>query len=172
MRAAVPVWVLLTVAYLFIYQYQKSVVKTFKQSFKDILVFSLSILPFFAIIPLLQIKYPGAVFGGQRPSFDSIYSVIFPYFSSFDLTFMYITGDLTMFHSTQKHGMMLLATAPLFLAGLYYAVRNKGFWGFILICYFTAPLLFGLVGSSHRASRLMMMIPAYCLVAALGAKML
>lgn len=172
MRAAVPVWVLLTMGYLFFYHYKNSLNDTFKRSFKDILIFALGILPFFAVIPLLQIKYPGAVFSGQRPSFDSVYAVIYPYFSSFDPTFMFITGDSTMFHSTQKHGMMLLASAPLFFSGLYYALKKKGFWIFILISFFTAPILFGLVGSSHRASRLMMMIPSYSLLASLGAKML
>ncbi len=172
MRAAVPIWILLSVGYLFIYDYRDSWIKAFKKSYKDIFVFLISLLPFFAVIPLIQQKYPGAIFAGQRPSFDSVYSVLYPYFSSFDLTFTYITGDSTMFHSTQMHGMMLLLSAPLFFTGLYYAIRNKGFWLFIVICYFTAPLLFGLVGSSHRASRLMMMIPLYCLLATLGAKSL
>ena len=172
MRAAVPIWILLTVAYLFINQYHDSWKKTFKNSIKDILIFCFYAMPFFAIIPLLQRLYPGAVFSGQRPSFDSVYAVIFPYLSSFDPTFLFVTGDSTMFHSTQKHGMMLLASAPLFFSGLYYALKKKGFWMFILISFFTAPLLFGLVGSAHRASRLMMMIPSYCLLASLGAKML
>lgn len=172
MRAAVPIWILISAGYIFIYYYRDSWIKAFKQSYKDIFVFLISLLPFFAIIPLIQQKYPGAIFSGQRPSFDSVYSVLYPYLSSFDLTFTYITGDLTMFHSTRMHGMMLLLSAPLFFAGLYYAIRNKGFWLFILICYFTAPLLFGLVGSTHRASRLMMMIPLYCLLATLGTKSL
>lgn len=172
MRAAVPIWILLTIAFLFFHHYQNSIKETIKKSFKDILIFMLFVLPFFAVIPLLQLKYPGAVFSGQRPSFDSVYAVVFPYLSSFDPTFMFITGDSTMFHSTQKHGMMLLASAPLFFSGLYYALKKKGFWMFIVISFFTAPLLFGLVGSAHRASRLMMMIPSYCLLASLGAKML
>ncbi len=172
MRAAVPIWVLVTISYLLIYHYKNQWVQAFKQSFKDILVFLLSILPFFAIIPLLELKYSGAVFDRHTLSFNSIYSLLYPYFSSFDPSFMYIIGDLTKYHSTGQHGMMLLASSPLFFAGLYYAVRNKGFWAFILICFFTAPLLFGMVGSVHRASRLMMLIPIYSLIATLGAKSL
>ena len=172
MRAAVPVWVLVTIGYILIYHYKDHWFLTIKKSFKDILVFSLSVFPFFAVIPFLEMKYAGAILGGSSPSFSSIYSVIYPYFSSFDITFMYIMGDLTKFHSTQQHGMMLLATAPLFFTGLYYAVRRKGFWAFVLISYFSAPLLFGLVGSTHRASRLMMLIPLYSLLVTLGAKQL
>lgn len=163
MRAIVPVWFLLTVLYLKF---------AFNDSSKDFLrrvvVFVFGILPFFAMIPLLEIKYAGAILGGTNPSLNSIYTFLYPYFSSFDPTFLFIKGDDLFIHSTGIHGMMLLASAPLFFIGCYQSIKKKNFWLFILAAFFLAPLLYGLVGSVHRASRLMAIIPLYSLLATLG----
>lgn len=167
MRAIVPVWCVLTVLYLFISQAKTK--KFIRKTIEDIIIFSLILMPFFAIIPGLERVYAGAVFGRQQPAFSSVYDFFYPYLSSFDPTFLFIKGDATLYHSTQRHGMMLLATAPLFLVGCYQAIKKKKFWLFILIAFFSAPLLYGLVNSVYRASRLMVIIPPYALLAALGA---
>lgn len=163
MRLVSFTWYLLTLSYLFILHGQN-----FKRSFKPILIFSTAIFPFFAAAPFLEIRYPGAVFSRVKPSFDSIYDFLYPYFSAFDLTFLYIKGDALLTHSTGKHGFFLLATLPLFLIGIYTAVRLRGFYLFLLLTFFTAPLFYGLVGSVHRASRLMVLIPPYILLSTLG----
>lgn len=168
MRATVPVWSILTLIYLTLFLVFKLKL-SLRKTFGNLMIFCIAIFPFFAIIPFLEFLYAGAVFGGQHPSFDSIYDFLYPYFSSYDPTFLFIKGDATLFHSTQRHGMMLLATLPLFLIGCYQAVRKGWFWLFILSAFFTAPFLYGLVGSVHRASRLMVIIPLYCLLATLGA---
>ncbi|MFA5024876.1 MAG: glycosyltransferase family 39 protein, partial [Candidatus Shapirobacteria bacterium] len=122
MRAVVPIWSILSVLYILFLQY-KAKINLFKL-IKYTFPFVISILPFFFIIPYLSHLYPGAIFGGARPKLDEIYTLIYDYFSHFDLTFLYIKGDALLFHSTQKHGMMLLATAPLFLIGLYQTIRR------------------------------------------------
>lgn len=158
MRAVVPVWTALTCFYLW-RQY------SFKSAFK----FGLFILPFFAIIPLLQVKYPGAVFNGQRPSLMTYYDFFYPYISTFDPGFLFITGDSTPFHSTSHHGMFLLATLPFFIAGIYTCLRQKNhFYHFILLSFFSTPVLMGFVESVHRASRLMCLIPAFVFLSLLG----
>jgi hypothetical protein len=160
MRATVPVWCILTIIYLFFDQK--------KHFFKNALYFTLGVLPFFAVIPLLEQKYAGAVFNSQGFNWSSIYNFLYPYFSSFDPSFLFIKGDETIWHSTGIHGMLLLSSLPLFLVGLYNGVKRRGIWIFIIAMLFTTPLLYGFVGSVHRASRLMAFIPAFVALTTLG----
>lgn len=165
MRAVIPVWCLLTVAYLCLpYLTAQISYASFKNIIGKALPFCLAVLPFFLIIPLLETKYPGAVFSGLRPQVDSLYDFFYPYLSSFDLTFLFIQGDALLFHSTGQHGMFLLSTLPFFLWGIYLSAKRKGFSAFILAAFFLAPLFYGLVNSVHRASRLMCLIPLYVLI--------
>lgn len=167
MRATVPVWSILTVIYLTILEWKNK-----RKMIIAIFSFSLGIAPFFLVIPYLERRYPGAVFDHQGFKWDSWYTFLYPYLSSFDPSFLFIQGDALLFHSTGKHGMMLLSSAPLFFIGLYQSIRHRNFKLFVLISFFCTPLLFGFVDSVHRASRLMSMIPAYVLIATLGAKTL
>ncbi len=159
MRATVPVWCVLTVVYL---AWQKRI--------KEAFMFALGTAPFFLAIPFLVNRYPGAVFDGKGFKWSSWYDFLLPYLSSYDWAFLFIQGDATPWHSTGKHGMLLLASFPLFVVGLYQAVRKKQFAWFVLATFFTAPLLFGFVDSIHRASRLMCMIPSFVLIATWGAE--
>ena len=168
MRATVPVWCLLTIAYLFQGLHGQFGKKDLQHFFRRSLAFTLGVLPFFAIIPLLEQKYPGAVFNSQGFHWSSIYDFLYPFLSSFDLSFLYIKGDDLIWHSTGIHGMLLLASLPLFAVGLYQAVQKRGMWTFLIAVMLTTPLLFGLVGSVHRASRLMAFIPAYVALTTLG----
>lgn len=158
MRATVPVWCILTVLYLAI-----------QKKWRAIGTFALGTAPFFLAAPFLEKRYPGAVFDNKGFKWSSWYDFLLPYISSFDLSFLFIQGDATPWHSTGKHGMMLLATLPLFLVGIYQAVKTRKFAWFVLAAFLTAPLLFGFVDSIHRASRLMSMIPEFCLLATWGA---
>lgn len=165
MRATVPVWCIVTVGYLILSEWADK-----KRLVRAVLAFCLGVAPFFLVIPKLEHDYPNAVFDKQGFNWDSWYSFLLPYISSFDLSFLFIQGDATLYHSTGRHGMMLLASAPLFFVGLYQSLKQKNFKLFLVVIFFTAPLLFGLVNSVHRASRLMAMIPAYVLIATVGAK--
>ncbi len=166
MRAVVPVWSCLSVFYVMYLNYKPKIILI--NLVKKTLPFVFGILPFFIIIPYLSRLYPGAIFGGARPKLSEIYTLFYAYFSHFDINFLFIKGDNLLFHSTQKHGMMLLATAPLFFLGLYQSFRNKNFWTFISLSFFSAPLLFGLVDSVYRASRIQCIVPSYILICILG----
>lgn len=163
MRGMVPVFLLISLIYL-------------KFSFKDSLTvflkrtgyLILGIAPFIAIIPFLEAKYSGAVFNRYQFSWEGVYSFLYPFFSSFDPTFLFIKGDALSIHSTGRHGMMLLSSLPLFIIGSYQAVKKRNFWLLILAAFFLAPFLYGLVNSVHRASRLMAIIPPYVLISTLG----
>lgn len=171
MRAVVPVWYFLTLIYL-VYSLLPRKSNFLIKLIRNAGIFSLAILPFFAIIPFLETSYAGAVFANQQFTLDNVYDYLYPYFSSFDPTFLFIKGDATLYHSTGRHGMFLLATAPLFFLGCYLSIKKRGFWLLILTAFFSAPFLYGFVNSVHRASRLMVIIPFYVLLAVLGASWL
>lgn len=196
MRAVVPVWVVLTVLYLLflekkdgrgrrtdfeggVFNWRRfiSKIQTSKNQFPSFvfrylsspIVFLSSLLPFFAIIPWLEKHYAGAVLGGSNPEIVNVYDFLYPYLSSFDWTFLFVKGDELLFHSTRMHGMFLLSSLPFWLLGVYAVLKKKYEWGiFVLLAFFTAPLLYGMVGSVHRASRLMMLIPLYALLCGYG----
>jgi hypothetical protein len=169
MRSFVPVWSILTIFYLSLPFLHQRTLTSFKKVLMPVLFFSLSLSPFFLIIPFLEFKYAGAVLGQTATKIDSIYNFFYSYFSSFDPSFLFIKGDEILHHSTGSHGMFLLATLPFFLIGLFQSIQKKSFWTFITISFFVGPLLFGLPGSYHRASRLMALIPSFTLITAFGA---
>lgn len=132
--------------------------------------FIAGISPFILLLLLSRFYYPGAILGLYRPyQIDNYQKLLLPYLSSFDPSFLYISGDSTPYHSTGKHGMMLLASLPLFILGLIYIIRRKTFiFTFILISFFLTPLLFGLGSTVHRASRILAWIPMYIVITASG----
>jgi 4-amino-4-deoxy-L-arabinose transferase-like glycosyltransferase len=166
MRAVVPIWSILTLGYVFILN------PKLNKFISPAKFFILAILPFFLIIPILEHYYAGAIFDRHTVDgqiFNNIYDLIYPYLSSFDLSFLFIKGDSTYYHSDQIHGMFLLASLPLFLTGIYYSAKKNNFTRLLLAAFFLSPLLFGLVGSVHRASRLMNLIPIYSIISMYGA---
>lgn len=169
MRLIVPIWSLLTLAYLFLLSYSPKkgiLIQLFKT--KAVLVFAAAIAPFALITPYLQFLYPGALFGGARPSFDSYQQFFLGYLSNLDLSFLFINGDATPYHSVGKYGAFLLSSLPLFLIGAYQSVKRRGFYLFVLIAFLTAPIFFGTVGSIHRSSRLLALMPLYAFITATG----
>ncbi len=166
MRATVPICGIASIVYLLSLNFLPKF--NFKKFFYDAFAFSISIFPFFAIIPILQQKYPGAVFDNMSVHLSSVYEFFYPYLSTFDPTFLFIKGDDTLYHSTQRHGMFLLATLPFFVIGCYQSVKKNNFWKLILIIFFTSTLFYGFVNSVHRASRIMAIIPSFSLLSTLG----
>jgi len=153
MRAIVPIWVILTTLWLK----------------RDRLIFLSAIAPFFLVIPLLERYYAGAILGGSSPGINNIYDFLSPYLSSFDISYLFIRGDITDFHSTGRHGMLLLASLPSIITGVYAATKSKNnFFRFVLLTLFLGPLLYGTVGSTHRFSRLMALIPLFAILTGLG----
>jgi 4-amino-4-deoxy-L-arabinose transferase-like glycosyltransferase len=155
MRALVPPLILLTEIYLFFSN---------RKNIKSLVLFSLGLLPFILIMPWINAHYAGALFDNQGIRFLKYYDFFYPYLSSFDLSALFIKGDITPWHSTGLHGVFLLSTLPLFIAGLVQAVKDKRyhhFYLFLLLAFFLCPLLYGQVGSVYRFSRLLIFVPFY-----------
>lgn len=168
MRSAVPVWTILTVLYLFFTQVKNG--KTLILSkYKPIILFLASISPFYLVSPILNYKYAGAVYGSGAIGLPSIYSFFNFYLSNFDLSFLFVKGDTILHHSTGIHGMFLLATLPLLVYGIYLSFKEKNpFFIFLVSCLFAGPLLLGFIGSVHRASRIIFLVPLFCLISSYG----
>lgn len=139
-----------------------------------LLSFIVSLLPFLLLLIIVKNSYPAAILAQNRPSnLLSYQQIILPYLSSFDPSFLFISGDSTPYHSTGKHGMFLLATLPLFALGmLKIAQKNSFILNFILLTFFLAPLPLGITPSIHRASRLLVLLPFYIIFTCLGLQFL
>jgi hypothetical protein len=163
MRLIVPIWGILSIGYLYLQP------GSFAKRIKAIASFSLAAAPFLLITPILEIKYAGAVFDKQTPHLKSYHDLLYPYLSSFDLSFLFFKGDSTLYHSTGRHGALLLGSLPFFVVGAFQAIKKKGILLFILLCFLLTPALFGLADSVHRASRLVVLIPFFTILCAQGA---
>lgn len=165
MRLIVPVLTFLTVYFVLYLNYGKK-----KDCMSALKWFILGTTPFVIILFLSKFYYPGSILGLYRPyKIENYQNLLLPYLSTFDPSFLFISGDSTPNHSTGKHGMMLLATLPLFIMGLIYIIRNKfSMLTFILISFFLTPVLFGFGSTVHRASRLLALLPAYTVITASG----
>ena len=173
LRLIMPVLVILTIAYIY---YLNNGIKLNKGNIKlrPILIFTTALLPFLALLLIVKNQYPAAVFAlNKTQNIVSYQDFFLPFISSFDLSFLFLKGDSTPYHSTGKEGMFLLATLPLFILGLYkIAVEKKPLYIFIFSAFFLSPILYGLPGSVHRASRLMSLIPFFIIIILLGFKIL
>lgn len=165
MRMIAPVLMVLSMGYIYYLNRGNK-----NKIFNHIIWFILGAVPFFVLLLLSKSYYPGAILGSYRPYQIQDYQALFlPYLSSFDLSFLYIFGDNTPYHSTGKHGMFLLATLPLFILGIINIIGKKTpFLIFILISFFIAPIFFGLGSTIHRASRLLALIPIYVVISTFG----
>lgn len=151
---------------VFIYLINKSL----KKAMPAILTFIVSLIPFLLLLILVKNSYPAAILAQNRSSNLSSYQqIILPYLSSFDPSFLFISGDATPYHSTGKHGMLLLATLPLFALGIFQiAKKNTFIFNFILLTFFLAPIPLGITPSIHRASRLLFLLPFDIIFICLG----
>lgn len=165
LRLIMPPLVVLTVS--FIYYLNR---RFPRRAIYRMLIFLLVVMPFLMIFPLVKKDYPGSFLGQYRAyEITSYQQLILPYISSFDPSFLFIHGDVTPYHSTGKQGMFLLATLPLFIAGIVKILQKRqSILIFTLISFFLMPILFGLGSDIHRASRLLSLIPPYVVISSLG----
>lgn len=160
MRAIVPSLTAVSLIYLF------------RKRLKPLIVFCLGLAPFILSMPWINAHYAGALFDTQGFHLLKYYDFLYPYISSFDISALFIRGDITVWHSTGLHGVFLISTLPLFIIGLVSAYRQKiydHFWVFLLSGFFLSPLLFGQVGSVYRFSRLLVLVPFFVSFCTLGA---
>ncbi|KKQ67250.1 MAG: hypothetical protein US86_C0001G0177 [Candidatus Daviesbacteria bacterium GW2011_GWA2_38_24] len=164
MRVVIPILTVLTLVYLKLLFGRNN-----KQTFKSSIYFLLGVFPFFLILFVSKFFYPGAVVGSFRPSLTSSYEFLFRYLSIYDLSFLFFKGDVTPYHSTGKYGVLLLATLPLFFAGVFSILRTKRpFLVLVLLGFVFSPLLYGFIPELYRGSRLLVLIPFYIIIFAVG----
>ncbi len=166
LRLITPTLVLATLLFL----YFSSRKQKTKLVLKKLLIFIVALLPFFILLLLARSQYPGVILGLFRPyNLSSYQDVFLPYISSFDPSFLFITGDVTPYHSTGKHGVFLLASLPLFVLGIIRIIQKRDlFLSFVLVSFFLVPLFFGLGSTIHRGSRLLSLVPLFVVVATIG----
>ncbi|WKZ26006.1 MAG: glycosyltransferase family 39 protein [bacterium] len=156
MRIIVPVLSLITLIYL-------------RKSFKQCVLFLVGVLPFFILLYVANFYYPSAVVGSFSSTAPSFYEFALRYLSVFDLSFMFLKGDISSYHSTGKSGMFLIFTLPLFLAGVWDILKRKKPFEVLILCsFFLLPLLFGFVPDIYRASRLLALVPFYVIISTIG----
>lgn len=167
LRLIVPVISIVTIFYIYYLNRTKFNLFPF-------FVFFLGLLPFMVLMFVVKDIYPAAIFATNRPQeFTSYQQFLLPFISSFDPSFLFIKGDLTPYHSTGQQGMFLLATMPLFLIGLFKIAKDrKSFFMFVMAVFFLTPVLYGLPGSIHRASRLIVLLPSFIIICLEGVKFL
>jgi 4-amino-4-deoxy-L-arabinose transferase-like glycosyltransferase len=156
MRIVVPVLSVLTLIYI-------------RKNLKQVLYFLLGVLPFFVLLYVANLYYPGAVTGHFSASLPTVNEFLLRYISVFDLSFLFLKGDATAIHSTGKVGMFLIATLPILLIGIWRILkRRKPFEILILSSFFLTPLMFGFVPDIYRASRLLELVPFFVIISAIG----
>lgn len=156
MRIIVPVLLLITLVYL-------------RKNLKHCILFLSGVLPFFVLLFVSSFYYPSATVGSYSAPDFSLSDFVLRYLSVFDLSFMFLKGDATLYHSTGKAGMFLVLTLPIFLLGIWEILkRKKRFEVLVLLSFFLSPILFGFVPDIHRASRLLALVPFYVIISTLG----
>lgn len=173
LRLIMPVLTFLSICYIyFLSNLQNN--RSKKLNLYPVAIFTVALIPFIALLFFIRSQYPAAVLASNKPqSLISYQQFFLPFLSSFDLSFLFLKGDLTPYHSTGKQGMFLLASLPIFILGLFKIVKErKAFQIFVLAAFFLTPILYGLPGSIHRASRLLSLLPMFTVITILGFKSL
>lgn len=166
MRAMVPVYLLISLGYLFYLSFIKNIGEK-----KSIPLFLFGLAPFLLPLKWLQIHYAGAVYDPAAVSSPSFFDAILVYLSSFDFSFLFVRGDKTLIHSTGRHGMFLVPNIILFFLGFAQLFKEKKMAYFVIFfCLIFTPLLLTTVGSVYRASRLMPYLPLATFIFTLGVK--
>lgn len=156
MRLFVPILILLSLVIL-------------KKDYMKIRYLILGSLPFFILLFISNFYYPNAVVGRYSGASISIFEYLYRYLSIYDLSFLFLKGDVTPSHSTGKAGMFLISTLPLFIFGIKKIIADKKpFEILILSTFFLAPILIGFVPDIYRASRLLVLVPLFVIISSLG----
>jgi 4-amino-4-deoxy-L-arabinose transferase-like glycosyltransferase len=172
MRIIIPIWALLSCIFIYFQNFFISVKKTLlnRQFLVQIITFIIFIAPFFLIIPLLEAKYPGAIFDHQSVIFRSIYSFFYYWLSNLSLSFWFTTPDIGKVYTVGLFGAILLVNLPLFLIGIVNAVKKISIHFFILACFIFTPIFFSLPQSINYTHRLIASIPFIIIIITFGFK--
>lgn len=174
MRIIIPVWSIISLIYIYYVNWNKKN-NFFKNIFifntlKKIIIFSVTLLPFLLITPLLELKYAGAVFDRQSISISSIYNFLYYWFSNISISFWFTIPDMGRIYAIREFGAILLAFFPFFIIGVIKSINNKTKFRFILSIFIFTPFLFGIAHSTNYTHRLTAMVPFIILLILYGIK--
>ena len=91
------------------------------------------------------------------------------YFDAFNPSFLFTKGDINPRFSTQDVGQLYLIELPLVLAGIYFLVKNRQKYTFLIIAWLlVSPLGPATARETPHALRMVHILPTYQLIAAFG----
>lgn len=182
-KVMMPLYLLFTIFITFPYWIKRFLIL-------PIIIFGFT-LPILPLIPWLsqypdtltdQVRYTGLYDTNFSPlegiasliNRDIIFNRLAIWISYFDPNFLFLRGDASLIHSTQKVGVFLLPFVILIPLGIYQMIRSKLTWLVMTIIggFLSAPLAAALVGSQFRISKALIMLPFACLIATYGMRYL
>ncbi|MEK7521629.1 MAG: glycosyltransferase family 39 protein [Patescibacteria group bacterium] len=131
------------------------------------------------LIPLILwlIKFPDTLFTDQVKyvginNFNILHRLDV-FINFFNPVFLFLKGDASLIHSTQRSGVFLLPLLILLPIGIVKAWGSKDkFLKLLLIGFFTSPIAATIAGDHFRISRALFMIPFAILLATYGVRWL
>lgn len=169
MHAMVPAYFLLSLVYLAYLGYLKRI--QIATAAKTIFLFLLGSAPFLLPLKRFQTYYAGSVYDSSTVSLPSFFTGAYTYFSSFDFSFLFVTGETMSPRMTGLYGLFLLPTIFLLFLGFLQLVKEKKYnYYFILLFLLITPIPLILVDSVHKASRLLPYVPLGTFIFTLGVK--
>ena len=131
-------------------------------------IFVFTIAPFFAVMPLLESKYPGAVFDRKELRIESYRHLSFYWLSNLNPGFLFGQGESGKIFQVELYGTFLISTLPFFLNGLKKSFEKISFFTFISALFLTTPLFYGMAGSFGIGHRLIAIVPLFVVITTLG----
>ena len=129
-----------------------------KTKLKTLFTFSSTYFLPLVFVPLWKTLYAGAVLNSAYSKTLNFYQIAYRYLSTFNPATLFVTSDKMPIHSTQLHGMFLLAFLPLIILGLS-QLKNLKIKPLIIISLILLPLPLTLTDSINRTSRLLVFLP-------------
>lgn len=164
MRIIIPVWSMLTI---FLIAIKNSFSKT---SLKPILIFGLTIAPFALIIPLLESKYPGAIFDRSSIPLEGYRYYLHYWLANINLYALFSEPDIGKIYEMRYFGAMLISTMPFLIIGIYALAIKSTYHRFILAVFFLTPMLFGIAKSTEYSHRLVSLVPLCAIISTFGVR--
>lgn len=164
MRIIVPVWAGLTTLFILFIN------KINKKSIQNSIIFILTMLPFALIIPILELKYAGSIFDRSSIPIENYRYFIHYWLANMSPFSLFSEPDIGKIYQMDYFGALLISTLPLFIVGIYTAVRESRYYKFLLITFLLTPILFGVAKSTSYSHRLTGIVPLYIIITIFGIK--
>lgn len=123
MQLVISPWAILSILYLF----WLNKFKLSKNFLIQSLIFTMTLLPFLGIAPILEQKYPGAIFDRRKISIESYRHYAYYWLANLGTAFLFVQGDVGKIFVVEKYGTFLLGSLPFFVMGIKKAVEKISF---------------------------------------------